>query len=97
MSATDYHLQMGSPAIGAGVDFNELKSDADGAARPNPPSIGAFEYVEGTGTAQSARVSGAPLGSGMRLPSKRVVVIAMCLIAGGAVWLVGKTVLPSGR
>jgi hypothetical protein len=42
-SATDYHLQKGSPAHGAGIVFGGLKSDFDASPRPNPPAIGAYE------------------------------------------------------
>jgi hypothetical protein len=54
----DFHLQSGSPAIGAGlatiVDHTGGYSvqaptyDIDGRIRPNPPSIGAYEYAAGT-------------------------------------------------
>jgi hypothetical protein len=40
---TDFHLQSGSPAIGAGVAIPGLTRDIDGRVRPNPPSIGAYE------------------------------------------------------
>lgn len=43
ISATDYHLQKGSPAIGAGIPFGGLTSDHDAAPRRNPPAIGAYE------------------------------------------------------
>jgi hypothetical protein len=42
-SATDYHLQSGSPAIGKGIPFEGLTTDFDDITRPNPPSIGAYE------------------------------------------------------
>jgi hypothetical protein len=40
---TDFHLQSGSPAIGAGTPIPGLNRDIDGKVRPNPPSIGAYE------------------------------------------------------
>lgn len=43
VSPTDYHLQSGSPAIGAGIPFGGLTSDHDAAPRRNPPAIGAYE------------------------------------------------------
>ncbi len=46
-TGSDFHLQNGSPAIGAGVAMPGLTYDIDGRIRPNPPSIGAYEY--GTG------------------------------------------------
>ena len=48
LSTTDYHLQSLSPAIGAGIAFGGLTTDFDSVSRPNPPSIGAYEYAAGT-------------------------------------------------
>jgi hypothetical protein len=46
-STADFHLQTGSPAIGAGIaswnGINAPTYDIDGRVRPNPPSIGAYE------------------------------------------------------
>jgi len=60
LSGFDFHLQSGSPAIGAGlhsiVDKSGTKSitaptyDIDGRVRPNPPSVGAYEYGSTTVT-----------------------------------------------
>ena len=44
VSTTDYHLQTGSPAIGAGIAFAGLTRDFDGAPRPSHPAIGAYEF-----------------------------------------------------
>jgi hypothetical protein len=41
--APDFALQPGSPAIGAGIYLPAVTHDFTGAARGNPPSIGAFE------------------------------------------------------
>jgi hypothetical protein len=41
---SDFHLQSGSPATGAGVPISGLTYDIDGRVRPNPPSIGAYEF-----------------------------------------------------
>jgi hypothetical protein len=43
ISATNYHLRKGSPAIGTGIPFGGLTSDHDAAPRRNPPTIGAYE------------------------------------------------------
>ena len=43
VSLTDFHLQAGSPAIGAGINVG-LSTDKDGVDWNNPPSIGAYEY-----------------------------------------------------
>lgn len=40
----DYHLQEGSPAIGAGSSQPELSGDLDGDCFADPPSIGAYEF-----------------------------------------------------
>ncbi len=39
----DVRLRTGSPALGAGVTLNGLTVDFTGAARPSPPSIGAYD------------------------------------------------------
>ena len=44
-SLRDYHLQSGSPAIGAGVAISGITHDKDGVVYSDPPSIGAFEYT----------------------------------------------------
>jgi len=43
----DFHLQLGSPAIGAGVAVTGLTADFDGVARPQASSYdaGGYEYV----------------------------------------------------
>jgi hypothetical protein len=43
VSSSDFHLQSGSPAIGAGVDVG-LLTDYDNRTVGNPPEIGAYEY-----------------------------------------------------
>ena len=54
VSSTDYHLQSGSPAIGAGIAFGGLTRDFDGMPRPNPPAIGAYEYSQSSSAATSS-------------------------------------------
>lgn len=41
---TDFHLILGSPAIGAGTTTNAPATDFNGNPRNNPPSIGAYEW-----------------------------------------------------
>lgn len=43
VSANDFHVGPLSPAIGAGTADAAAPIDIDGTARPNPPSIGAYE------------------------------------------------------
>ena len=44
---SDFHLKEDSPAIGAGTSSQiTIPYDLDGAPRNNPPSIGAYEYIE---------------------------------------------------
>lgn len=43
VSATDFHLQTGSPCLGAGTASGAPTTDITGASRPNPPSIGAYD------------------------------------------------------
>jgi len=46
---SNFQLQAGSPAIGAGITTAPLATyDVDGLARPSPPSIGAYEVAAGT-------------------------------------------------
>ena len=42
----NFLLREGSPAIGAGTPTGAPSTDLKGVARPNPPSIGAYEYPE---------------------------------------------------
>lgn len=41
----DFRLRENSPLIGAGVTVAEVTTDKNGVLRPNPPAIGAYEYV----------------------------------------------------
>jgi hypothetical protein len=41
---TDFSLLVTSPAIGAGVSTHASTWDVSGGGRPNPPSIGSYEY-----------------------------------------------------
>ena len=53
-STSNFHLQSGSPAIGAGVAT--ATTDADGNVRTDPPAIGAFEY-ESNSTSSGTQVT----------------------------------------
>jgi uncharacterized repeat protein (TIGR02059 family) len=53
VSATDFHLQSGSPAIGKGVAISGVTADYAGNNYKNPPSIGAYE----SGSAAAAPVA----------------------------------------
>jgi hypothetical protein len=44
VSSTDFHLQSGSPAIGAGITSGLTATDFAGNAVKDPPSVGAYEY-----------------------------------------------------
>lgn len=59
ISTTDYHLQNGSPAIGAGIAITGLTRDFDGALRSNPLAIGAYEYSKSDSAARPS-----PSGAG---------------------------------
>lgn len=41
----DLHLQGDSPCLGRGIADSTNATDRDGSLRPNPPSIGAYEYT----------------------------------------------------
>ncbi len=43
ISATDYHLQTGSPAIGKGINIKMIITDYDSNYYNDPPSIGVYE------------------------------------------------------
>lgn len=43
-SKNDFHLQAGSPAIGAGINVGSLNVDLDNVPRLNPTSIGCYEF-----------------------------------------------------
>jgi hypothetical protein len=45
VSATDFHLQPGSPCLDAGTAVGAPTTTIDGQTRPNPPSIGAYELT----------------------------------------------------
>lgn len=45
----NFHLTMGSTAIGAGVAVGGITTDLDGVTRTNPPDIGAYQFVAGGG------------------------------------------------
>jgi uncharacterized repeat protein (TIGR02059 family) len=44
LSASDFHLQAGSPAIGKGLKITDITNDFDGNTFNDPPSIGIYEY-----------------------------------------------------
>jgi hypothetical protein len=50
VSSTNFNLQAGSPAIGAGVYTGVYATDYAGNTWLNPPSIGAYEYGSGVPT-----------------------------------------------
>jgi hypothetical protein len=43
VDALNPNLTSSSPAIGAGIHISGILTDFNGTARPNPPSVGAFE------------------------------------------------------
>jgi hypothetical protein len=49
-AAGDFHLKPGSPCLGTGMVAGAAATDRDGALRPTPPSIGAYEAA---GTART--------------------------------------------
>jgi len=63
VSRTNYHLQLGSPAIGAGIPFDDLRRDFDGAKRPGHPSIGAYEYSKDSSPFSPSSETAATIGN----------------------------------
>ena len=52
----DMHLQATSPAIGAGTDVG-VSTDYDGYSYASPPSMGAYEYVQGLPTVTTSAIT----------------------------------------
>ena len=83
VSATDYHLQSGSPAIGAGIIFGGLTRDFDGTLRPKLPAIGAYEYSKSDSAAPPSLAGGAAVPNAVAPFSarKRVVLLSIALVS----------------
>lgn len=47
LAGVDFHLLATSPAVGVGTSSKVSAYDRDGLIRPNPPSIGAYEFSSG--------------------------------------------------
>ncbi len=56
----NFHLTGSSPAIAAGLHSAAPSTDAAGVTRPNPPSIGAYEFTGGN----TARTQGGNMNAG---------------------------------
>ena len=56
----DVHLYPGSPCLGAGTPNGAPSADLDGVLRPNPPSIGAYEFAPLATTLTLINPTGAP-------------------------------------
>jgi hypothetical protein len=83
VSATDYHLQNGSPAVGRGIAIAGLTTDFDGAPRAKPPAIGAYEYSQSDSVASpsAAGVAEVPSAAAPFLTHKRLVVLSIVLVS----------------
>jgi hypothetical protein len=83
ISAKDYHLQTGSPAVGTGVAFAGLTRDFDGAVRPTPPSIGAYEYSKSDSAVSPslAEVAVPPTAVAPFFKGKSIVVLSIILVS----------------
>src|SRR5258708_12848247 len=73
-AAGDYHLQSGSPAIGAGAAAYAPSTDLDGKPRSTtPPSIGAYEPANGTNIGGTPVTAGAtPTTPATPVPDPRI-------------------------
>ena len=56
-TGTDFHLQAGSPAIGAGVTIPGITKDMEGVTLNNPPDIGCYQSVNNVITSITPPVS----------------------------------------
>ncbi len=83
ISAEDYHLQDGSPAVGSGIIFASLTRDFDGNLRRVPPSIGAYEYSKNNSVAlrSPAGTVAAPNAVEPFLTRKRVAFLLVALVS----------------
>jgi hypothetical protein len=81
ISAKNYHLQHGSPAVGTGLPRVGLTRDFDGALRSRPPAIGAYEYSKSDSVAPPsvAGVAGVPSEAIPFLTRKRLVGLSIVL------------------
>jgi hypothetical protein len=97
VSATDYHLQTGSPAIGAGIAFAGLTRDFDGMPRPKNPAIGAYEYSksDSAGLPSPAEVAVTPAAVAPFFKDKRLVILSIVLISIALICVV--RVIPAAR
>ncbi len=75
VSSTDLHLQPGSPCRGAGTASGAPTTTIDGAPRPNPPSIGAYEAAAQSGTSTTTTLTSSlnPSVSGQQVSLTAVV------------------------
>jgi hypothetical protein len=83
VSVTDYHLQSGSPALGAGIAFDGLTRDFDGMLRPTPPAIGAYEYSKSDSVAFPSRAGDAAAQNAVDPFSarKRIVFLSIAIVS----------------
>jgi len=83
VSATDYHLQSGSPALGAGIAFGGLTRDFDGMLRPKPPAIGAYEFSKSDSAASAslAEIADAPNAVDPFSAHRRIVFLSISLVS----------------
>jgi hypothetical protein len=81
ISATNYHLQSGSPAIGAGIAIGGLTRDFDGTLWPKLPAIGAYEYSKSNSaaTASLVGVAATPNAIGPFSARKRIIFLSIAL------------------
>jgi len=77
-AAHDYHLQGGSLAIGAGVDVG-LTTDYDLVSVPDPPTMGAYEYI--------GDMTVYPAAMAMALTAQTPAITGLALISPGALSL----------
>ncbi len=99
VSATDYHLQNGSPALGACIAFGSLARDFDGALRQKRPTIGAYEYSKNTRAAlpPSSRIATASNVPAQLFMHKRAVFLTIALFSLILIFIGGVVLRPLRR
>jgi hypothetical protein len=83
ISTKDYHLQSGSPAIGAGIAITGLTRDFDGAPRSRSLAIGAYEYSKGDSAASpsGAGIAVTPNAIAPFATHKNIVFLSIVLVS----------------
>jgi hypothetical protein len=92
ISAKDYHLQSGSPAIGTGIAYGDVTTDFEGALRRTPPTIGAYEYSKSDSVAPPSPAAAVEVPTTIApvLTPNRAIFLSIVVVAG-ILFCIGKS------